>query len=147
MNTPCSPRAEPRHAPRSPPARALAERGFPPTAALSLLSPPPPLSPAPPHTPSQSELGDVVYVELPEVGSQVTKGESFGVVESVKSASDVYSPVDGEVVEVNGALADDPAKLNADAFGGGWMMKVKVGGAGATDGLLDAAAYKKSVGA
>ena len=97
--------------------------------------------------PSQSELGDVVYVELPEVGSQVTKGEAFGVVESVKSASDVYSPVDGEVVEVNGALADDPAKLNADAFGGGWMMKVKVGGAGATDGLLDAAAYKKSVGA
>ena len=88
-----------------------------------------------------------MYVELPEVGSQVTKGEAFGVVESVKSASDVYSPVDGEVVEVNGGLADDPAKLNADAFGGGWMMKVKVGGAGATDGLLDAAAYKKSVGA
>jgi glycine cleavage system H protein len=87
-----------------------------------------------------------VYVELPEVGSQVTKGESFGVVESVKAASDVYSPVDGEVVEVNGALTDDPAKVNADAFGGGWMMKVKVGGSSATDGLMDVAAYKKAVG-
>ena len=71
---------------------------------------------------AQSELGDVVYVELPEVGSEVAAGETYGVVESVKAASDVYSPVSGEVVEVNEALVDDPSKVNSDAFGGGWMF-------------------------
>jgi glycine cleavage system H protein len=88
---------------------------------------------------AQSELGDVVYVEVPEVGAELTKGETFGVVESVKAASDVYAPVSGEVVEVNESLSDDPSKVNTEPFEGGWMMKVKVSG-GAED-LLDAAAY------
>lgn len=86
-----------------------------------------------------------MYVELPEVGSEVAAGETYGVVESVKAASDVYSPVSGEVVEVNEALVDDPSKVNSDAFGGGWMMKVKVTGEG--KGLMDAAAYKAHIDA
>lgn len=90
---------------------------------------------------AQSELGDVVYVELPEVGSTVTAKETFGVVESVKAASDVYSPVSGEVIEVNDALVDDPSKLNSEPFEGGWMMKIKVSDASEADGLLDSAAY------
>jgi glycine cleavage system H protein len=90
---------------------------------------------------AQSELGDVVYVELPEVGSSLTKGETFGVVESVKAASDVYAPVSGEVLEVNETLSDDPSKVNSEPFEGGWMMKVKVSG-DAGDGLLDAKAYE-----
>ena len=109
----------------------------------NLLPSPPPLPPL-----SQSELGDVVYVELPEVGSEVAAGETYGVVESVKAASDVYSPVTGEVVEVNEALVDDPSKVNSDPFAGGWMMKVKVTDGGAsTGGLMDAAAYKAHVDA
>jgi glycine cleavage system H protein len=96
----------------------------------------------------QSELGDVVYVELPEVGAEVSAGETYGVVESVKAASDVYSPVSGEVVEVNDALVDDPSKVNTDAFGGGWMMKVKLADkAGAGAKLMDSAAYKAHVDA
>mmetsp|Transcript_2079 Transcript_2079/g.5284 ORF Transcript_2079/g.5284 Transcript_2079/m.5284 type:complete len:196 (-) Transcript_2079:118-705(-) len=91
---------------------------------------------------AQSELGDVVYVELPEVGSTVSKAETFGVVESVKAASDVYAPVSGEVLEINDALVDDPSKLNTEPFEGGWMMKIKVSDAGEADGLLDADAYK-----
>ena len=89
---------------------------------------------------AQSELGDVVYVELPEVGSELAKVETFGVVESVKAASDVYAPVSGEVIEVNETLADDPSKVNSEPFEGGWMMKVKVTGGG--DDLLDAKAYE-----
>lgn len=89
---------------------------------------------------AQSELGDVVYVELPEVGSELSKGETFGVVESVKAASDVYAPVSGEVIEVNESLSDDPSKVNSEPFEGGWMMKVKVTGGG--DDLLDAKAYE-----
>jgi glycine cleavage system H protein len=92
---------------------------------------------------AQSELGDVVYVELPEVGSTVTKGETFGVVESVKAASDVYAPIDGEVMEVNDALVDDPSMLNSTPFEGGWMMKIKVADAGQLDSLMDSAAYTK----
>jgi len=85
----------------------------------------------------------VVYVELPEVGSEVKKSETFGVVESVKAASDVYSPVTGEVVEVNDALVDEPGTVNGDSFGAGWMMKVKMADAGEVASLLDAAAYEK----
>jgi len=92
---------------------------------------------------AQAELGDVVYVELPEVGSTVTAGEGFGVVESVKAASDVYAPVSGEVVATNDSLADDPSKVNSDAFGEGWLMKVKMTNASEVDSLLDAAAYAK----
>lgn len=90
---------------------------------------------------AQSELGDVVYVELPEVGSQVQKGETFGVVESVKAASDVYAPVSGEVTAVNNDLADDPAKINSEPFEGGWIMKLKLTNPGEAGDLLDAAAY------
>jgi len=92
---------------------------------------------------AQGELGDVVYVELPEVGSTVTKGETFGVVESVKAASDVYSPVSGEVVEINSALVDEPAKVNGDPYGDGWMIKVKLADQGELDSLLSAQAYEK----
>lgn len=90
---------------------------------------------------AQSELGDVVYVELPEVGSEVTKGETFGVVESVKAASDVYSPVAGEVIEANEDLVNDPAKVNSDPFGSGWFIKVKLSNPSEVGDLLDAAAY------
>ena len=89
-------------------------------------------------------LGDIVFVDLPEVGDEVEKGESFGAVESVKAASDVYSPISGEVTAVNDALVDDPSKLNTEPFEGGWMMKVKVSDAGELDGLMDSAAYSAS---
>ncbi|KAF8065735.1 hypothetical protein HT031_002795 [Scenedesmus sp. PABB004] len=92
---------------------------------------------------AQGELGDVVYVELPEVGSSVTKGETFGVVESVKAASDVYSPVSGEVVEINQALVDEPAKVNGSPYEEGWMIKVKLSAPAELDELLDSAAYEK----
>jgi glycine cleavage system H protein len=92
---------------------------------------------------AQSELGDVVYVELPEVGATVTKGETFGVVESVKAASDVYAPVSGKVVAINEALVAEPAKINAAPYGDGWMMKVELADKGEVDGLMDAAAYAK----
>ncbi|QDZ25769.1 glycine cleavage system H protein [Chloropicon primus] len=90
---------------------------------------------------AQSELGDVVFVELPEVGSTLDASETFGVVESVKAASDVYAPVSGEVVEINEALVEDPSKLNTEPFEGGWMMKIKVSDAGELDSLMDSAAY------
>ena len=109
---------------------------------------PPPPPPQKKKLSQQSELGDVVYVELPEVGAEVSAGETYGVVESVKAASDVYSPVSGEVVEVNDALVDDPSKVNTDSFGGGWMMKVKLADkAGAGASLMDSAAYKAHVDA
>ncbi|KAK9809863.1 hypothetical protein WJX72_000556 [[Myrmecia] bisecta] len=92
---------------------------------------------------AQTELGDVVYVELPEVGSEVTGGETFGVVESVKAASDVYSPISGEVVSVNEALTEEPGKVNTEPFEGGWMMKVKLTDPSQVDSLMDKAAYEK----
>ncbi|EFN53270.1 hypothetical protein CHLNCDRAFT_32297 [Chlorella variabilis] len=90
---------------------------------------------------AQEELGDLVYVELPEVGSTVTAGERFSVVESVKAASDVISPVTGEVTEVNSALSDDSSKVNTDPFGEGWMVKVKLADASQLDGLMDSNGY------
>jgi glycine cleavage system H protein len=90
---------------------------------------------------AQSELGDVVFVELPEAGSRVTQGETFGVVESVKAASDLYAPVSGEVLEANGALADEPGLVNQEPFGGGWMLKVRPSNPTELDALMDAAAY------
>src|SRR6201987_5343886 len=75
---------------------------------------------------AQSQLGDIVYVELPELGRRVEQGKEAAVVESVKAASEVYAPVSGEVAEVNEALASDPAKVNADAMGEGWFLKMKV---------------------
>jgi glycine cleavage system H protein len=86
-------------------------------------------------------LGDVVFVEVPEVGKSVSKGDSFAVVESVKAASDVYAPVSGEVVEANDALSGAPETVNADPTGQGWFARIKVSDAGQLDGLMDQAAY------
>jgi glycine cleavage system H protein len=87
------------------------------------------------------QLGDVVFVETPDAGKSLSKGDSFAVVESVKAASDVYSPVSGEVVEGNGALADQPAIVNEDPTGNGWFAKIRVSDASQLDGLMDQAAY------
>ncbi|GIK96196.1 MAG: glycine cleavage system H protein [Alphaproteobacteria bacterium] len=94
---------------------------------------------------AQEQLGDVVFVELPEVGRRIEKGKEMAVVESVKAASEVYAPVSGEVVESNGALTDDPAKVNADAQGDGWFVKIRLSDTSQLDGLMDEAAYKKFV--
>jgi len=94
---------------------------------------------------AQSTLSDIVYVELPEVGDEVTKEQTFGVVESVKAASDVYAPISGEVVEINESLEDTPETVNSDAFGEGWLIKVKASDAAEFDALLDVAAYEKAV--
>ena len=89
-----------------------------------------------------NQLTDLVYVDLPKVGATVARGETFGEVESVKAVSDLYSPVTGEVLEVNGSLEDEIAPLADDPFGAGWLLKVKPTGDDA-DGLLDRAAYEK----
>ena len=86
-------------------------------------------------------LGDVVFVEVPEVGKVVAKGDSFAVVESVKAASDVYAPVSGEVVEGNDALSTAPETVNADPQGAGWFAKIKVSDTSVLDALMDQAAY------
>ena len=87
------------------------------------------------------ELGDIVFVELPEVGASLTQFGTFGVVESVKAVSDLYAPVSGEVVEVNEALNDAPELLNSDPFGQGWIAKVELADGSEVDSLMDAAAY------
>ncbi len=92
---------------------------------------------------AQDELGDIVFVELPEVGKSFKKGEAFGVVESVKAASDVYLPVSGEVAEVNKALEDKPETINDSPYGDGWILKVKPSDTSELDGLMDANAYKE----
>jgi glycine cleavage system H protein len=94
---------------------------------------------------AQSQLGDVVYVELPEIGRRIEKGKEAAVVESVKAASEVYAPVTGEVAEVNDAIAADPAKVNADPMGEGWFIKLRVSDPKELDGLLDEAAYGQFV--
>ena len=91
------------------------------------------------------QLGDIVFVETPQVGDTVEQGGEAGVVESVKAASDVYAPVSGEVVEVNEALTDEPGKVNADPEGAGWFFKVKMSNAGELGELMDAAAYEAFV--
>lgn len=91
---------------------------------------------------AQKALGDVVYVELPKIGSTVAKGGQAGVVESVKSASEIYSPVSGEITEVNQALADDPALVNSDPHGAAWFYKIKISDAGELAALKDEAGYK-----
>ena len=93
---------------------------------------------------TQAELGDIVYVELPEVGSKVEAKSSFGVVESVKAASDVYSPISGEVIAVNESLNDTPGMVNESAYGDGWLMKVKMSNKAELDSMMDAAAYEAS---
>ncbi len=92
---------------------------------------------------AQDSLGDVVYVELPETGTSKAKTEAFGVVESVKAASDVYMPVSGEIVEVNGELEENPATVNESPFEAGWLVKIKPSDPAEIDGLMDAAAYEE----
>jgi glycine cleavage system H protein len=94
---------------------------------------------------AQEQLGDVVFVELPEVGRTVGRNAAMAVVESVKAASDVYAPISGEVVEVNAALTDDPALVNGDAEGAGWFCKLKIANPAELDALMDAAAYRAFV--
>ena len=94
---------------------------------------------------AQSELGDVTYVEMPQVGRQIGQGESFGVVESVKAVSDVYAPVSGEIVEVNGALEAQPEQVNSSPYEDAWLIKLRVQNPSEIDALLDAAAYQQHV--
>ena len=90
-----------------------------------------------------SQLGDVVFVDLPAAGKAVEQFATFGVVESVKAVSDLYAPVSGEVTEVNGELGSSPELVNSDPYGAGWMIKVKLGDAGQVGELLDAVGYEK----
>jgi glycine cleavage system H protein len=94
---------------------------------------------------AQSELGDVTYIEMPQVGRQINQGESFGVVESVKAVSDVYAPVSGEIVEVNGALEGQPETVNSSPYEDAWLIKLRVQNPGQLEQLLDAAAYQEHV--
>jgi glycine cleavage system H protein len=91
-------------------------------------------------------LGDVVFVELPEVETQVAKGDEIVVIESVKAASDILAPLDGEIVEVNDTLADNPALVNEDPLGAGWFFKMKVTDMSELDGLMDEGAYQDLIG-
>ncbi len=95
---------------------------------------------------AQDQLGDIVYVELPKVGARVEQSQAFGVVESVKTASDLYAPLSGEVIEVNREVVDHPELVNQDPYGAGWMIKVRPSNPGELDRLLDAAAYARHVG-
>jgi glycine cleavage system H protein len=91
---------------------------------------------------AQDSLGDVVYLELPDIGKSLQSGDTFGVVESVKAASDLYAPIEGEVVEVNDELAEEPEKINADPYGS-WMIKLKCKDEKVFEDLMDAQAYKE----
>jgi glycine cleavage system H protein len=95
---------------------------------------------------AQGELGDVVYVELPSAGQSFARMDVFGTVEAVKAVSDLYSPVTGEVVEVNESLTDDPGQVNSDPYGAGWMLKVRVTEESELDALLGPAEYEKIIG-
>ncbi|GED90737.1 glycine cleavage system protein GcvH [Streptomyces sp. 6-11-2] len=94
---------------------------------------------------AQNALGDIVFLELPKVGKQVKAGDAVGVVESVKAATDIYSPVTGEVVAINTDAADAPEEVNSDPYGT-WLFKIKLADGATTDNLLDAAAYEKLIG-
>jgi glycine cleavage system H protein len=94
---------------------------------------------------AQEQLGDVVFVQLPEVGHTVAAGDTFGEVESTKSVSDLYSPLDGEVVAINDALVQTPDSVNSDPYGEGWMVEIRVSDPDALEGLLDADGYKALV--
>ncbi len=94
---------------------------------------------------AQEQLGDVVFVELPDVGRQVKQSEEAAVVESVKAASEIYAPASGEVVAVNEALADEPALVNSDALGAGWFFEIRLSDPSELDALMDEAAYQAHV--
>jgi glycine cleavage system H protein len=91
---------------------------------------------------AQEALGDIVFTEVPDAGKQLTKGQEAAVVESVKAASDVYSPVTGEVIEGNQAVADDPSLVNSDPEGSGWFFKIRLANSGELEGLMDEGAYR-----
>lgn len=95
---------------------------------------------------AQSELGDVVYLELPSVGRAFSRKESLGTIEAVKTVADIYAPLAGEVVAVNPALEDHPEQVNQDPYGEGWMLRVRVSDRAELDELMDAAAYREHVG-
>jgi len=95
---------------------------------------------------AQGELGDVFFVELPKVGAKFKKHDVFGTIEAVKAVSELYAPVSGEVLEINGRLDAEPALVNTEPYGNGWMIKVRMSDEGEKSGLLDAAAYKGKVG-
>ncbi|WP_374408604.1 glycine cleavage system protein GcvH [Pelagerythrobacter sp.] len=94
---------------------------------------------------AQGQLGDIVFVELPGIGSTLKRGDDAAVVESVKAASDVYAPIDGQVAEVNAALEDDPSLVNTSPEGEGWFFKLTIADASQLDGLMDEAGYKSFV--
>ena len=94
---------------------------------------------------AQSELGDIVYVELPAAGSQVVAGEEFGTVESVKAVSEIFAPVSGEVLEVNASLAASPETINKDPYGDGWLLKIKLADTKDLETLMTAADYRKYI--
>jgi glycine cleavage system H protein len=91
---------------------------------------------------AQAQLGDLVYVQLPETGKEYAKGKEAAVIESVKTASEIMMPTAGQVVEANSALVDEPGKVNADPLGEGWFFKIKMNDPGELDGLMDEAAYQ-----
>jgi glycine cleavage system H protein len=95
---------------------------------------------------AQSELGDVVFLELPEVGSVTTAGEEFGTIEAVKAVVELFAPVSGEVVDVNGEVADSPETVNDDPYGAGWMIKVKLSDPSELDKLLNSGTYEELIG-
>ena len=94
---------------------------------------------------AQEQLGDIVYVELPEAGRTLAQGDEAAVIESVKAASELYAPVDGEVVEVNARLAEEPGLINSDATGEGWFLKMRITDPSQLDGLMDDAAYQEFI--
>ncbi len=94
---------------------------------------------------AQGELGDVVFVELPEEGTEVSQGDSFGTIEAVKAVADLFSPIGGEIIELNPILEDAPETVNKDPYGEGWMVRIKPSDLSQLDGLMDAEAYKKHI--
>ena len=95
---------------------------------------------------AQGELGDVVFVELPKVGTKIVRGKSFGTIEAVKAVSDLFAPASGEIVELNKGVQDSPELVNKDPYGEGWMVKMKIADKGELTSLLDAGGYKKLTG-
>ena len=95
---------------------------------------------------AQGELGDIVFIELPNEGDQLEQMQAFGTIEAVKAVSDIYSPLTGKVVAVNSALEDDPMAINRDPYGDGWILKLEIANPGEVDQLLDAAAYGELIG-
>ncbi len=95
---------------------------------------------------AQGELGDVVFVELPQVGDSVEMDDTFGTIEAVKAVADLFSPLSGEVVEINESLSDDPEKVNKDPYGDGWMVKIKMSDASQWDEMMSAEDYKEHIG-